>query len=59
MSLMENMNNEIGHIKKLVQKVEPGEKAIKTIAPESFRRLQEKVKDHGELLTDIMTTSNK
>ena len=48
---------DLGQVKQLVQKLEPVEKSSeklgKMIQPESFRRLQEKVKGHGELLTKI------
>ena len=51
--MMESLQTDFSQVKDLVQQAETGEKASKQIPMESFRRLQEKVKDHGELLTKL------
>ena len=51
--MMESLQLEVSQVKDLVQQAETSDKAPKQIQMESFRRLQEKVKDHGDLLTKL------
>ena len=53
MSMMESLQLEVSQVKDLIQQSETTEKGSKQIQMESFRRLQEKVKDHGDLLTKL------
>lgn len=51
--MLDSLRMDLGQVKQLVQKLEPGEKPGKMVQPDSFKRLQDKVKDHGELLTKL------
>ena len=53
MSLLEALRTDIEEVKDLVQNVEQEEKPSKTVNLESFKRLQDKVKSHGDLLTRL------
>ena len=52
-SLLEALRLDVGEVKGLVQNVEQIDKPTKMVQPESFKRLQEKVKDHGDLLSKL------
>ena len=52
-SLLEALRLDVGEVKGLVQNVEHVDKPAKMVQPDSFKRLQEKVKDHGDLLTKL------
>ena len=43
---------DMGQLKEMVQGNETIEKSVKTVKVDSFKRLQEKVQRHGELLSD-------
>ena len=51
MSLLEALKVDMEEVKDLVQNVEQEEKPSKTVNLDSFKRLQDKVKSHGDLLT--------
>lgn len=53
LSLLESLKCDVGQVKQMVQKLELTEKPGKMVQLESFKRLQDKVKDHGELLTKL------
>ena len=52
-SLLEALRVDIGEVKELVHQVEPEEKPTKSVNLDSFKRLQDKVKSHGDLLTRL------
>ena len=51
--MLEALRLDVGEVKGLVQNVEHVDKPAKMVQPDSFKRLQEKVKDHGDLLTKL------
>ena len=53
MSLLEALRIDVEEVKELVHNVEQNEKPTKMVQPDSFKRLQEKVKDHGDLLSKL------
>ena len=53
MSLLEALRIDVEEVKELVHNVEHIEKPTKMVQPDSFKRLQEKVKDHGDLLSKL------
>ena len=50
---MDSLQLEVSQVKELVQNSETSEKSSKQIPMDSFRRLQDKVKDHGDLLSKL------
>ena len=53
LSLLEALQVDMGQVKRLIQNWEPNEKGNKKVPVESFKRLQDKVQNHGELLTRL------
>ena len=51
--MLEALRLDVGEVKGLVQNVEQIDKPTKMVQPDSFKRLQEKVKDHGDLLSKL------
>lgn len=51
---MEALRLDVNEVRELVNSNEPGEKSgEKVVQVDSFKRLQEKVKSHGDLLTKL------
>ena len=48
---------DVGQVKQVVQKLELNEKPNKMVQHDSFKRLQDKVKDHGDLLTKLKNSN--
>lgn len=51
--MLESLQIDLAQVKQGVHKLESNDKPGKTIQLESFKRLQDKVKDHGDLLTKM------
>ena len=53
LSLLEALHSDMTKVKRLVQNLELTDKSGRAIDYDSFKRLQEKVKRHGDFMMDL------